>query len=151
MPSMVTVRLNAYMPAPPAAAFHLIGDHAAFLAGPLVRGCRLLREGQDDPNGLGAVREIRALGLRFVEDIVEWTPPHGYVYRVRSVNLPAEHDHGRLTLAAEGDGTRVFWETHYRITGSLGPLLTPLSMPIFRLVFGGILRRAARRLTASTR
>lgn len=147
---MVTVRLNAFMPAPPETTFRLIGDHGTFLAGPLIQSCRLLREGNDEANGLGAVREIRALGLRFVEDIIEWAPPRGYAYRVRSVNLPAEHDHGRLTLAAEGDGTRVFWETHYRITGSLGPLLTPLSMPIFRLVFGGILRRAARRLIAST-
>lgn len=150
-PGMVSVRLNAFMPVPPAVAFGLIGDHAAFLSGPPIRGCRLLREGTDDPNGLGAVREVRALGLRFVEDIIEWTPPYGYVYRVSDVTLPAEHDHGRLTLAAEGEGTRVFWETHYRMTGPLGPLLTPLSMPVFRVLFGGILRRTARRLAGAAR
>ena len=54
-------------------------------------------------------------------------------------------------LAKRGEGTRVVWETHYRMTGPLGPLLTPLSMPVFRVMFGGILRRAARRLAGAAR
>ena len=142
----VTVTVRQRFEAPVEVVFQAISDHERFIRGPGIRASRVTQPGYTEPNGLGAVREIEAVGVRFVEDITAWDPPHSYSYRVRQVSLPAEHEGGTLSCTARDGGTDVLWQTRYvmKLGGPLSPLTTQLSRPMFHVFFGMLLRRAAR-------
>ena len=143
--------------AAPAAVFAALSDHAAFLSGAGLR-CRLLREGREARDGVGAVREVRAGGLVFVEDIVAFEPPRQLAYVIRSLTwrggraLPIRHERGWIDLMREGTGTRVDWRSRFEVTVPLlGPLLAPAIAARIRAGFDQLLARAARRLDARAR
>jgi hypothetical protein len=98
--------------------FAFISDHERFLRGPGM-SCHLSKEGKDHRNGVGAVREIRAPGSIFTEEIVEFDPPRRFAYVVRTVAGPVAllapvHDRGWMEFSADGETTRVDWHSRFR-------------------------------------
>ena len=125
---MVTVLLKVYIHAPIERVWELFSDHEGYVRFKAVSFARLLKEGQGDRNGVGAVREIHALGVKFVEDILVFEPPRRLDYKVVKCNAPLEHENGRVDLIARGEGTELHWITRFRIKLPLiGPLLAPLA------------------------
>jgi hypothetical protein len=97
--------------------FAKLSDHAGFLRLPGVR-CALMKKGSPDPNGLGAIRCVRGLGLRLTEEIVEFDAPMSYSYRIRSIHwlgfpLPIQHKLGSINLLGQGKGVEVVWESEF--------------------------------------
>ncbi|MGH8049905.1 MAG: SRPBCC family protein [Arenimonas sp.] len=96
-----------------------ISDHVAFLSTSTIR-CRMLRSGETDPNGLGALREVRKGSILFEETINVFDPPHAYEYRILSLRgpfklkLPFHHELGRLELHGVERKTRLVWVSRFR-------------------------------------
>jgi len=92
--------------APIAAVFDELSDHEGMTDWPGIQTCRLVAEG-DPRNGVGAVREVRALGLRLLEEVVEFEPPTRMAYTITK-GLPVEH-RGELTLTERDGRTELRW------------------------------------------
>ena len=96
-----------------------ISDHVEFLSTSNIQ-CRLVRTGDADPNGLGAMREVRKGNILFQETINAFEPPHAYEYRILALRgpfnlkLPFHHERGRLELHSVDGKTRLEWTTRFR-------------------------------------
>ena len=96
-----------------------ISDHVGFLSTSNIQ-CRMVRIGDADPNGLGAMREVRKGNILFQETINAFEPPHAYEYRILALRgpfnlkLPFHHERGRLELHSVDGKTRLEWTTRFR-------------------------------------
>ncbi len=124
---MPLVRVNTYIHAPCERVFEVLSDHEGYVAVPLFKSARLLRPGLEERNGRGAVRELRALGLRLVEEITGFDRPHRFDYRIIDSTLPIEHVFGRVALQPRGEGCEVDWCSEFRLPV---PLLGALAQPL---------------------
>jgi uncharacterized protein YndB with AHSA1/START domain len=64
--------------------------------------------GQPPPNGVGAIRLVRMLGLTVREEITAFQPPHRLAYRCVS-RLPLRNYAGEVILTPRGAVTEVTW------------------------------------------
>jgi uncharacterized protein YndB with AHSA1/START domain len=113
--------------------FALITDHANYSQFKGVDTSRLVKEGSEDKNGLGAIREVVSGTGTLHEEIVRFTKPHedtegnkvavlGYKI-VYSTPLPYDHQLGEVTFTETNGQTHVHWVSKGRITRFLlGPL-----------------------------
>lgn len=96
-----------------------ISHHVEFLSTSNIQ-CRMLRSGEANPNGLGALREVRKGSILFEETINAFDPPYAYEYRILSlrgplnVKLPFHHELGRLELHRVDGKTRLVWTSRFR-------------------------------------
>jgi uncharacterized protein YndB with AHSA1/START domain len=115
---MHEVHVQIDIQAPIERVFDALSDHESFFRGQGIRSCRLTSTGQADRNGVGAVREIDAMGNRFVEEVVRFERPRRFDYLIRSVKigplkLPMRHELGWLELSEHGGRTHVDWRTRF--------------------------------------
>ncbi|MFT4652677.1 MAG: hypothetical protein ACJA0G_001928 [Kangiellaceae bacterium] len=114
--------------------FELISDHANYSQFKGVDKSSLVKEGSENKNGLGAIREIVAATGTLHEEIVRFEPPRdnqangtktaliGYKI-VFSKPLPYDHRLGEVHLTQSDDKTHVRWISKGTITTFLlGPL-----------------------------
>ena len=117
---MYEIHVNVEINAPIGRVFDALSDHETFFRSSFIQRCVVTRPGKDEKNGLGAVREIDALGQHFVEEVVRFDRPRRFDYIVRSVTrggrrIPLEHELGWLELTEAGKKTRVVWRSRFRI------------------------------------
>jgi hypothetical protein len=141
---MTEISLHQRFPATPARTFALLTDHVAF-GRALGEDIRLEREGVPPPNGLGAVRVIRARGLTIREEVVAWEDGRLMAYAVTS-GAPFRHHRGEIRVAPDGEGARV----DYRIRFDWpwwagGPLVGGLLGGMLGRQIGAVLARMAAR------
>ena len=108
---MADIVMQQRFTAPPERVFALLTDHEGF-GRALGENIRVERPGVPAPNGLGAVRIIRARGLTIREEVVRWEPPAAMDYRVVS-GAPLHHHLGAIRLTPDGQGTRVDYRIHF--------------------------------------
>lgn len=100
--------------------FNTVADHEQFLRDEGL-SCRLVAEGREERNGVGAVREVTADGLVFTEEITAFDPPRHYEYVIRKlVNgqgkpVRLRHERGWIDFSPQGEATRVDWHTRFEI------------------------------------
>lgn len=95
---------------PIAEVFAALSDHANYSRFKGVDESRLIKLGELEPNGLGAVREIVAGGSTLHEEIVKFDPPNTLGYRIiYSKPLPYAHEFGEITLQEVDGKTHVTW------------------------------------------
>ena len=98
-----------------------VSDHIAFLSTTKIT-CRMKRDGENNANGLGALREVRNGRLRFEEEITAFDSPNAYEYRILSLRgpfnlkLPFQHEMGRLELHALDGKTRLVWTSRFHFS-----------------------------------
>lgn len=111
--------------------FDRLTDHRAMADVTPLRKSTLEREGTPAPNGVGAVRRLELVGPPIREEIIEFSRPDGFAYRLLS-GLPVKDHVGRATLReTPGGGT----EVTYTITS------TP-TVPGAGLVLGPVLKKS---------
>ena len=74
--------------------------------------CRVLREGTDDPNGVGCIRELSAPGLRITEEITAWDSGRHYAYQLRT-GAPFTRHQGDVFLSDKDGVTKVRWAIRF--------------------------------------
>lgn len=106
---MATIVMEQHFGAAPEQVFELLTDHEGF-GRALGEDIRVERQGVPPPNGLGAVRAVRARGLVIREEVVRWEAGRAMDYRVIS-GAPLRNHLGEIRVMPDGTGTRV----EYRI------------------------------------
>ena len=141
--------LQTSVAAPPEIVFDVLTDHRAYPGYTPLRKVKLEREGSPDANGVGAIRALHAVGPPIREEVLEFEEPRRLVYRMLS-GAPVNNHVGTVTLAPEGDGTRVTWRIETTPTVPIGGFAV---VGIVRLavsqLLGGIAKEAEARAAHS--
>ena len=114
---MFSIHVERTINQPIEKVFAILSDHANYAQFKAIEQSNLLVKGSDEPNGLGAVREIISGGSNLHEEIVAYEPPYKLGYKVvKSKPLPYDHQLGEITLKDEGGKTNVTWRSKRHIT-----------------------------------
>ena len=111
---MQQIKIQAEVAAPVEAVWSVYTDHVGWArwAGP--QEVVLRQKGDPPPNGLGAIRVIRARGIAVEEEITAFEPPKRMVYRLVG-GIPVVRDHeGEVVFEPFGENTRVVWRVRFR-------------------------------------
>jgi uncharacterized protein YndB with AHSA1/START domain len=96
--------------------FEALSDHAGYDRFAGVTRSVLLEQGNEEKNGVGALRHIVSGVVEFHERIVRFERPTRMGYLIEKARpLPMRHDRGDITLTPKGDGTLVVWESEGHI------------------------------------
>ena len=132
----------AHSAADPKAVFDVVADIPSWAqwAKPVVPRSVRERDGQPEPNGVGAVRKAGGFGFWVREEIVEFIPPVRLAYIITS-GIPVRRYRATVEFEpAAAGGTTIRWRGQFeaRIRGT-GPLLNRA----FRTVLGVVANKAA--------
>lgn len=142
---MPTVFVHSMFRCSPERAFAALTDHEAFRDVPGVSAKRV-RDGGEDPNGLGAVRRMGGAGVWFDEEVTSFHPPSEYTYRIIGGTFPIEHEGGRVTVTATPEGAGVTWETRFTVrTPVFSDAANRLAQRVIRASLLRLMRSARRR------
>ncbi len=97
--------------------FAKISDHAEFLSGGGIQ-CSLLKEGETDKNGVGAIRKVVSEKLTFEEEIIGYQENIRFSYLITSITpkKPIKHHKGWLDFKQLNGKTQVDWYSHFEVT-----------------------------------
>jgi len=97
--------------APAREVWSRLTDHAGLGDWSLFKG-KVLREGREQPNGLGCIRELSALGLRITEEVTAWDEGAHYSYQLRK-GAPFSKHQGDVFVSEQDGVTRVRWAIRF--------------------------------------
>jgi uncharacterized protein YndB with AHSA1/START domain len=105
---MATFALTRQVAAPPETVFSVLTDHRGYAALTHLRSAELEREGEPAPNGVGAIRVLRAIGPPLREEVLAYEEPSRFSYTVLS-GLPVRDHVGTVLLTPTGAGTELVY------------------------------------------
>ncbi len=145
---MVTFAVERKIGAPAEEIFDWLADSSNYESSPLVLRERRVRDGEQAPYGVGAVREITAIGAWFRERVTLYERPREFRYVIEKSLPRIKHDGGSIVLEQLEECTRVVWRTSYTVPTVWGGALTAraLEAPL-RWSFTTLLTAAERALT----
>jgi hypothetical protein len=133
------IHVERTIPGPPEPIFEQLADHGRYDRFRGIKGAELLKEGEGERNGRGAVRRILIGPLSFEEDITAFERPTRLDYLITKHNTPFDHRGGSIRLTPEGPSTRVDWTSEFHV-----PL--PVVGRAVDVVWAAALRRGFRRV-----
>ena len=146
---METIDVNIHIDAPIEQVWELFADYEGYTDIKEVSSAKLLQEGRDERAGVGAVREARLQGIKFVEDIVIFEPPNCLEYRVKKCTMPIRHEIGRMEFTPSNDGTDLHWTSRFEFPVPLvGKRLEPFLCRRMNKTFISCLEQAKAKLEA---
>lgn len=113
---MPTVRVEETVDVAREALFAVLTDHEGYGRFPGIKRCELIRPGDRERNGLGALRRVHLGGPTVLdEEIVAYDPPDSFEYRIRRARpLRIRHELGRVELESLGaNRTKVVWTSTF--------------------------------------
>jgi len=143
MASFTYVRQAA---APPEVVFDVLTDHRRYTDITPLRRAELEREGEPDPNGLGAIRVLSALpGPPMREEIIGYEPPTRFSYKILS-GLPVRDHVGTVELRPKDGGTEITYAVKTTPTIPLaGPVFMAILKKAIRDLITGVSKESERR------
>jgi catechol 2,3-dioxygenase-like lactoylglutathione lyase family enzyme/uncharacterized protein YndB with AHSA1/START domain len=136
------VECETQIRAPAAEVWARLTDHAGLGDWSMFKG-RVLREGKEDPNGVGCIRELIAPGMRITEEVTAWHEGSHYSYQLRT-GAPFSKHQGDVFVSEENGGlTRVRWAI--RFEPSI-PFTGKATAMLLQQVFGRALSNLKRQL-----
>lgn len=140
---MQTAEFKVHIEAPVERVWDFWSDYEGYAILKGIGKAKLLREGRDEKNGVGAVRKIRILGITFVEEIVAFDRPQRIEYRVRKCTIPMEHEIGIMEFTENGGGTDINWSTTSELKiPKVAFILLPVLGIAFNRAFQGALNQS---------
>lgn len=137
---MADFTLTRQIDAPPEVVFDTITDHRRYSDYTPIRRAELEREGDEEPNGKGAIRALHLAGPPMRERVVAFERPHLFTYELLS-GLPVRDHVGTVTLDARDGGTLMT----YRIeTTPTIPLSGPAVVGGMRIAIGRLIAAVQR-------
>ena len=107
------IELTQHVAAAPEKVFAFYVDHVGWERWAGVKEVVLRQTGDPPPNGLGAIRVIRARGMAFEEEITAFEPPRRMGYRLVA-GAPVRDHAGEVRFDPDAAGTRVTWTIRFR-------------------------------------
>lgn len=105
---MASFTFTREIAAPPETVFAVLTDHRRYTELTPLRKAELEREGTPDPNGMGAIRKLTAVGPPMREEVIAFEAPTRFSYTVLS-GLPVRDHVGTVELSADGAGTKMVY------------------------------------------
>jgi uncharacterized protein YndB with AHSA1/START domain len=101
--------LTREIAAPPETVFEVLTDHAGYSKLTPLRKSALERQGETDPNGVGAIRKLTVVGPPMREEVIAYEAPSRFSYKVLS-GLPVRDHVGTVELSeGASGGTRMIY------------------------------------------
>ena len=143
MASFTYVRQAA---APPEVVFDVLTDHRRYTEITPLRKAELEREGEPAPNGLGAIRVLRAVpGPPMREEVIAYERPSRFAYKFLS-GLPVRDHVGTVELRPKDGGTEITDAVKTTPTIPLaGPVFMAILKKAIRDLIGGVAKESERR------
>jgi len=138
------VECEARIRAPAAEVWARLTDHAGLGDWSLFKG-RVLREGREDPNGVGCIRELTAPGMRITEEVTAWDEGAHYSYQLRT-GAPFSKHQGDIFVSEEYGQTRVRWAIRFE---SWIPFTGRITAWLLQRIFSRALKNLTRQLESS--
>jgi len=113
---MIDFTLTRTSSAPIEAVFDRLTDHANYKNMSPLRTSDVVRPGEPEPNGVGAIRRMGLIGPKQTEEVTVFERPTRFGYRLRS-GLPVRDHVGTVELAQTEAGTHISY--HVRSTPAL--------------------------------
>jgi uncharacterized protein YndB with AHSA1/START domain len=133
--------------APPETVFDVLTDHRRYPEITALRKAELEREGDPEPNGLGAIRVLTVAGPPMREEVIAYERPFRFSYKILS-GLPVRDHVGTVEMRPKGGGTEVVYAV--KTTPTI-PLVGPVFMlglkKAIRDLIGGVAKESERRAT----
>lgn len=128
--------------------FDVLTDHRGYAKLTPLRKSELEREGEPDPNGVGAIRVLSAVGPPMREEVIAYERPQRFSYTVLS-GLPVRDHVGTVSLEPAGNGTKVTYALRTTPTVPLagGAVVAVIKQAVKQLL-GGVSAEAERRVAA---
>jgi uncharacterized protein YndB with AHSA1/START domain len=127
---MEMIDVGAHVNAPIERVWEFLSDQEGYTFAKVVTRARLLQEGHNEKDGVGAVVKVRALGFPVTWNIVGYEPPNRLEYRITRVLLPMRHEIGAVEFKARDSGTDVRWTSRFDVP-----------VPLISRPLGSIIRR----------
>lgn len=146
---METIDVGTHIHAPIERVWEFLSDQEGYTFAGEVSQAKLLKEGDIDKNGVGAVVRVRALGFPVTWNIVTFSPPHCLEYRITKVPLPMRHEIGTVDFTPCGVGTDVRWTSLFEVPVPLvGGILGTIIRGVFSYIHQSALNQAKKILEA---
>lgn len=113
---MPTVRVEEIVDVAREALFAVLTDHQGYGRFPGIQRCELIRAGDRERDGLGAMRRVHLGGPTVLdEEIVAYDAPSSFEYRIRRARpLRILHQLGRVEFESLGaNRTKVLWTSTF--------------------------------------
>ena len=110
---MIHIEVSRSIAAPREKIWALLANHEGMKKWAPVREVIRRRAGAPDPDGVGAIRTVRASGMAVDERITAFKPGERLEYTLVE-GAPIRDDAAEIVLTPDGDGTRVVWSVHFR-------------------------------------
>lgn len=145
---MASFTLQREIQAPPAVVFDVLTDHRGYAKLTALRSSELEREGEPAPNGVGAIRSLRAVGPPMREEVLAYERPQRFSYTVLS-GLPVRDHIGTVELLPAGEGTKVTYAVRTMPTVPLAGFLVVAAIKrAIQQLLNGVAAEAERRVSA---
>jgi hypothetical protein len=143
---MASFRHVRQVAAPPEVVFDVLTDHRRYAEITPLRKATLEREGEGEPNGLGAIRALSALpGPPMREEVIGYERPSRFSYKLLS-GLPVRDHVGTVELKAAEGGTELTYAVKTTPTIPLsGPVFMPILRKAIRDLTSGVAKESERR------
>jgi uncharacterized protein YndB with AHSA1/START domain len=134
--------------APPETVFGVLTDHRRYSELTPLRKSELEREGEADPNGVGAIRKLTAVGPPMREEVIAFEAPSRFSYTVLS-GLPVRDHVGTVELKSDGDGTTMVYAVRTQPTlPVVGPVVVAVIKQAIKGLIDGVATESERRAAA---
>ncbi|MFL5898497.1 MAG: SRPBCC family protein [Solirubrobacterales bacterium] len=131
--------------APPEVVFDVLTDHRRYTEITPLRRAELEREGDPEPNGLGAIRVLGIAGPPMREEVIAYERPFRFSYTVLS-GLPFRDHVGTVELSPGDGGTDVVYAIHTTPTLPLGGFAAVAVLKqAIKSLLGGVAKESERR------
>jgi len=135
--------------APPETVFDVLTDHRRYAAITPMRKSVLEREGEQAPNGVGAIRVLSSVGPPLREEVVVYEAPERFSYKVLS-GIPVRDHMGTVLLEPAAGGTKMTYAVRTTPTLPLaGAAVVGATKQAIKLLIRGIAIESER-LAAAT-
>jgi uncharacterized protein YndB with AHSA1/START domain len=142
---MASFTYERQVAAPPEVVFDVLTDHRRYTEITPLRRAELEREGEPEPNGLGAIRVLGVAGPPMREEVIAYERPYRFAYTILS-GLPVRDHVGTVELSPSDGGTKVVYAIHTTPTVPLGgfAVVATLKQGI-KTLLGGVAKESERR------
>ena len=143
---MASFRYVREVAAPPEIVFDVLTDHRRYSEITPLRKAELEREGEPEPNGVGAIRVLTVAGPPMREEVIAYERPNRFAYKILS-GLPVRDHVGTVELQPSGGGTEVTYAVKTTPTIPLaGPAFMLVLKKAIRDLIGGVAKESERRV-----
>lgn len=145
---MASFTFKREISAPPETVFEVLTDHRRYSELTRLRKSELEREGDADPNGVGAIRKLTVVGPPMREEVIAYEAPSRFSYTVLS-GLPVRDHVGTVELTAQDGGTRMVYAVRTQPTVPVaGGVVVAVVKQAVKGLVDGVVKESERRASA---